>query len=169
MNVIDPTGISRKRHLHATAKLIRDKIEVHACHGAYGSVSMHVVVLPAGADIECSKDRLASVASHSCVLDKLKNLDWQPKHGNHSALKGEVIGDLRLNDHNRLVREACRHAPDWNSAIRKMPRPHIRVRFPRLLVEKVAVAHRGGTRSAKGALRCALGRNCKPCGALADS
>jgi len=44
----------------------------------------------------------------------------------------------------------------------------IRVRFPRPLVEKVAVAH-GGTRSARGALRCALGRNCNPCGALADS
>ncbi len=77
--------------MHATAKLIRDEIEVHACHGAYGSVSMHVVVLPVGPDIECSRGRLAAVASHSCVLDKLKNLDWQPKHGNHSALIGGTL------------------------------------------------------------------------------
>lgn len=104
--------------MHATAKLIRDEIEVHACHGAYGSVTMHVVVLPVGPDIECSRGRLAAVASHSCVLDKLKNLDWQLKHGNHLALKGGVIGDLRLNDHDRLVGEACRHTPDWSGASR---------------------------------------------------
>lgn len=122
---------------------------------------MHVVVLPVGPDIECSRGRLAAVASHSCVLDKLKNLDWQPKHGNHSALIGGTLDICAsMTTIGLSEKRVVMHLTGAAQAGGGHPCDPLWKRW---------LLHMGGTRSARGALRCALGRNCNPCGALADS